>query len=156
MTLIDGSRKKPVAMSTNKYGCTNDLITTVDGESLYVQPDDLGLHSFDRSRLLPLLRAVIGPDLHYQFTADLESLKCTKIFAALATYIRGQSAKNVTIAIKNLQLWTLSPGRPVLRMLKTYLTSSVKWNLLRNVLWLRMPKCLYYNPSYLAIQDLIY
>ena len=47
MTLADGSRKEPTATTRNKYGYTEDSITIVDGESLYVPPDDLGLHTYD-------------------------------------------------------------------------------------------------------------
>ena len=110
LKLANGSRKEPKAMITNKYGFTHDQVITIDGEICYIPSDDIGLHHFDRSRLLPLSMKFIGPDLHWHFRADLDSQKCTRIFAALVTYIKGQSAKDVTIAQKHINEWKLTPS----------------------------------------------
>ena len=156
MTLADGSRKEPTATTRNKYGYTEDSITIVDGESLYVPPDDLGLHTYDLSRLLPLLRAFIGHDLYYMFRADLETGKCTKIFAALVTYIREQSAKDVTIALRNLQSWTLSSSRPFPKDAQNLLDLIGKVEFAQRSPMAGVPRCPYYYPSYLVNQVHIY
>ena len=102
LTLVNGSRKEPEATISNKYGFTQDQVVTIDGETCCIPSDDIGLHHYDRSQALPLLRKFIGPDLRWQFRAVLDSQKCTRVHAALVAYIKGRSAKDVTIAQKHI------------------------------------------------------
>ena len=112
LSLCNGSRKEPEVTASNKFGFSEDQVISIDGEICLVPSDDIGLHQFDRSRALPLLRKFIGTDMQWLFRADLESQKCTRIFAALVTFIKGQSAKDVTVAQRHLNEWKLVPSTP--------------------------------------------
>ena len=79
LSLVDGSRRKPIHTIENQFGYSPDSVRRVGLDTVLIPKDDLFRHTHDCGRLFPIMFTVIQKDLLYlvnQYILDKDGLAC--------------------------------------------------------------------------------
>ena len=79
LSLVDGSRRKPIHTIENQFGYFPDSVKRVGLDTVLIPKDDLFRHKYDCGRLFTIMFTVIQKDLLYlvnQYILDKDGLAC--------------------------------------------------------------------------------
>ena len=112
LSMLNGTRSKPIATSTNPSGFTDRrIIVEANGEDAILNADDVFFYLHDSRRLYIAITIAISESLQYMFPAATSTRNGVLLWDLAIQHLFGTSYDDILEASDRLRRWHIDPSK---------------------------------------------